>query len=190
MELKTERLTVREWRASDLEDLVEGLNDLSVAEWMAFVPHPYTRDDGTSWIKFCIASAAELPRRNYHLAISLDQESKVIGGMSLDGIEFQHGTAGGGIWLNAQYHKRGYGTEAFTARVRFAFEELNLRRIENGYFEGNDASRKMLEKLKYKVEGLKKQRFICRADGKPRNEVVMALLREDWTPCISGSQQE
>jgi RimJ/RimL family protein N-acetyltransferase len=154
------------------------------------VPHPYTRNDGASWIQFCIASAAEVPRRGYHLAISLDKESKVIGGISLDGIDSQHGTAGGGIWLNAQYHKQGYGIEAFAARVCFAFEELNLRRLENGYFEGNDSSRKMLEKLKYKVEGFKKQRFICRADGKPRNEVVMALLREDWEPCVSGSQQE
>src|ERR1700722_1778962 len=149
MKLKTKRLTLREWQNSDLDDLVEGLGDFTVAQWLAFVPHPYTRNHGASWIHSRITSAAKMPRREYHLAIVLDAEAKVIGGVSLDGIDFQHGTAGGGIWLNAHYHNGGYGTEAFAARLGFAFDELNLRRIENGFLQGNEASRKLLEKLGY-----------------------------------------
>jgi [ribosomal protein S5]-alanine N-acetyltransferase len=180
MNLVTERLTLREWRNSDLDDLVEGLGNFAVAQWLAFVPHPYTPDHGASWLQSCITSAAKMPRRGYHLAIVLNSEAKVIGGVSLDGIDFQHGTAGGGIWLNAHHHNCGYGTEAFAARLRFAFDELNLRRIENGFLQGNEASRKLLEKLGYKLEGVKRKRFICMADGELKDEVMMALLREDW----------
>jgi ribosomal-protein-alanine N-acetyltransferase len=151
MKLNTERLTLREWQDSDLDDLVEGLDDLAVAKRMAFVPHPYTVNHAASWLQSCMASAARVTRREYHLAIMLNSEAKVIGCTSLDGIDLQHGTAGGGIWLNERYHNRGYGTEAFTVRVRFAFEELNLRRLENGYLEGNDASRKMPGKVELQI---------------------------------------
>ena len=41
---------------------------------------------------------------------------------------------GGGIWLNEKYQKNGYGTEAFSARNKYCFDVLGLRRIENGYF--------------------------------------------------------
>ena len=180
MKLETKRLTLREWHNSDIDDLVEGLDDLAVAQWLAFVPHPYTRSHGALWLQSCIASAAKVPRREYHLAIVLNSEAKVIGGVSLDAIDFQHGTAGGGMWLNTKYHNRGYGTEAFAARLRFAYEELRLRRIENGFLQGNAASCKMMQKLGYKWEGLKRKRFICMADGKPKDECIMAVLREDW----------
>src|SRR5688500_18788275 len=41
--LETARLVLRDWTPADLPDLIEGLNDLSVSRWLAFVPHPYTR---------------------------------------------------------------------------------------------------------------------------------------------------
>ena len=179
MKLDTERLILREWRSSDLDDLVEGLNDLAVAKWLASVPHPYTRRHGIAWLKYCSTSAKSRPRRSYEFAIVLKSESKVIGGATLDHIDRHHGTAGGGIWINAGYHHHGYGAEAFAARLTFAFEKLGLRRIENGFLAGNEASRKMLEGLGYKHEGVAKKQFLCMADGKLKDECLMALFKDD-----------
>jgi RimJ/RimL family protein N-acetyltransferase len=180
MKLETERLILREWRRSDLDDLVEGLGNFAVAEWLAFVPHPYTRSHANAWFDYCAIGAKKRPRRSYDFAIVLKSEAKVIGGVSLDCIDRLHGTAGGGIWINAKYHHQGYGTEAFTARLVFAFERLQLRRIENGFLRGNGGSRRMLEKLGYKMEGVKRKRFLCLADRKLKDECLMALLKEDW----------
>jgi [ribosomal protein S5]-alanine N-acetyltransferase len=180
MKLETPRLILREWRNSDLKDLVEGLGDLAVAKWLAFVPHPYTSKHAAAWLDCCAANAKSRPRRSYDFAIVLKSESKVIGGVSLDSIDHLHGTAGGGIWLNAEYQSRGYGTEALAARNEFAFERLKLRRIENGFLRGNRPSRKMLGRLGYRMEGVRRKRFICMADGIPKDECVMALLKEDW----------
>ena len=77
---------------------------------------------------------------DFAFAIVLKSEKKVIGGVGLDGINYSQGTAGGGIWINEKYHGRGYGTEAYTARINFAFGKIDLRRIENGYFKGNKGS--------------------------------------------------
>lgn len=181
MRLETERLVLREWKESDIEDLIEGLNDIEVSKWLAFVPYPYTKNEAKKWIEFCTENEKKSTGRNaYDFAIELKSESKVIGGVSLDKINKIQGTAGGGIWLNSKYHGKGYGTEAFSRRLKFAFNELNLRRIDNGYFEGNEASLRMQEKFGYKIEGKKRKAFICMADGEIKDEYLTGLLKEEW----------
>lgn len=165
----------------DVEDLVEGLDNLSVTKWLAFVPHPYTRKDAKMWIRFCIKNAqAGTNRRSYEFAIELKSEGKVIGGVSLNKISTFHGTAGGGIWLNSKYQANGYGREAFGEKIRFAFEELKLRRLENGFFKRNRSSLNMQKGFGYKIEGLKRKAFRCMADGKLKDELITALLKEEW----------
>ena len=56
----------------------------------------------------------------------LKNENKVIGITQLTNIDLINGTAGGGIWIIEKYWGRGYGTEAFGARIRYAFEDLKL----------------------------------------------------------------
>lgn len=178
MELETKRLILREWKRKDIEDLMEGLNNIDVSKWLALVPYPYTMKDAENWIEYCIKRVER--RNSYEFAIELKSENKVIGGVSLKKINEFHGTAGGGIWLNATYHNQGYGTEAFGKRIEFAFIKINLRRLENGFFEGNLSSSKMQEKLGYVIEGKRRKAFRCMADGEFKDEYITGLLKEEW----------
>ena len=181
MRLETERLILRDWEDKDIDDLVDGLNNYEVSKWLAFVPYPYTKENAKSWISFCSENIKKGDNRNsYDFAIELKSEGKVIGGVSLDKINKFQGTAGGGIWLNSKYQGFGYGTEAFGKRIEFAFEVLGLRRIDNGFFDGNEISSKMQKKFGYKVEGKRRAGFVCMADGKAKDEITTGLLREDW----------
>ena len=112
--------------------------------------------------------------------VELKSEKKVIGGVSLDKVNKFQGTAGGGIWINAKYHGQGYGAEAFSKRINFAFNELKLRRLENGFFDGNPSSFKMQEKFGYKIEGMRRKVFICMADGEIKDEYITSLLKDEW----------
>jgi len=180
--LETNRLILREWQLMDADALAEGLNNLEVSKWLAYVPHPYTKGDAESFIAYCMSELEGY----YYFAIVLKAESKVIGGVSLDRINEAQGIAGGGgIWINEAYHGRGYGTEAFGARIAFAFETLGLRRLENGFFEGNTASQKMQERLGYVIEGKRRKGYFCKADGQYKDEIITGLLREEWMPLMS-----
>ena len=117
---------------------------------------------------------------SYEFAIELKSEKKVIGGLSLNKINNFQGTAGGGIWLNKKYHNKGYGSEAFAERLKFAFNKLKLRRVETGFLKGNKSSFKMLKRMGYKLEGMKREAFRCKADGKIKDEYIMGLLKADW----------
>lgn len=180
IKLETKRLILREWIKKDVEDLIEGLNNIEVSKWLAFVLYPYTKDDAEKWIEFCVENAKKGENRSYDLAVELKSEKKVIGGVSLDKINKFQGTAGGGIWINAKYHGQGYGTEAFGKRIDFAFNKLELRRLENGFLDGNPSSFKMQEKFGYKIEGMRRKAFRCMADGEIKDEYITGLLKDEW----------
>jgi ribosomal-protein-alanine N-acetyltransferase len=181
MKLETKRLFLREWAPADVQDIIEGLNNLNVSKWLAFVKYPYSETDAQKWIQFCasLASSGNEPN-TYEFAIELKSESKVIGGISVARVNRLQGTAGGGIWINEKYQGHGYGREAFGEKIRFAFEDLKLRRLENGFFPGNEGSFKMQEKFGYKIEGTKRKAFRCVADGEIRDECITGLLKEEW----------
>lgn len=172
--IETDRLILRQWKIEDADDLVEGLNNLNVSKWLAQVSYPYTEEDAKSFINNSIKN------KLYNFAIVLKEENKVIGGTQLSNISFVHGTAGGGIWLNEKYQGMGYGTEAFGARIKYAFEELGLRRLENGYFKENERSHQMQLKFGYKDEGIRRKKFKSQATGNYEDEYLTGLLKEEW----------
>lgn len=181
LKLETSRLVMRAWVQEDLQDLIEGLNDLRVSRWLAFVPHPYTQAAAENWISHCtLLSKQGRGQSDYECAIEVKAEQKVIGGLSLTHVSRLHGTAGGGIWLNTRYQGHGYGTEAFGEKIRFAFEDLQLRRLENGFFPGNDASWAMQQRFGYQLEGTRRQAYRCMADGALKDECITGLLKEEW----------
>jgi ribosomal-protein-alanine N-acetyltransferase len=181
LRLETARLVLRDWTPSDIPALIAGLNDLNVARWLAFVPHPYTRADAERWVTHCATlAAAGRERTAYEFAIATKAEHTVIGGVSLSRVSRLHGTAGGGIWINARYHGHGYGREAFGEKIRFAFEDLGLRRLENGFFPGNAASFALQQRFGYQLEGTRRQAYRCLADGALKDECITGLLKAEW----------
>ena len=172
--IETDRLILRKWKLDDVNDVVEGLNNLNVTKWLAQVPYPYTEDDAKKFITKCIE------KNLYNFAIVLKENNKVIGGTQLTNISYVRGTAGGGIWLNEKYQGKGFGTEAFGARIKYAFEELGLRRLENGYLKGNERSHKMQLRFGYKDEGIRRKKFILQSTGKCEDEYITGLLKEEW----------
>lgn len=171
MIIESKRIILRTWQDEDINDLVEGLNNINVSKWMAGVPYPYTEND---------AKEKQDTSLNISLAIVLKEENKVIGGTEITNINKKDGTAGGGIWLNEKYQKNGYGTEAFYAKIKFAFEQLGLRRMENGYFPENHSSERMQKKLGYKDEGIRRKKILCLATNEYVDECITGLLREEF----------
>jgi len=177
MIINGKRIILRSWEYEDEKDLVEGLNNINVSKWLASVPYPYTENDAKSFIEH----AKKSDERDYiALAIVLKENNKVIGGTEIRNINKKDGTASGGIWLNEKYQKNGYGTEAFSTKIKYSFDTLGLRRMENGYFSNNEKSKKMQEKLGYKIEGLKRKKYLCLATNEYVDETITGLLREEF----------
>lgn len=177
MMIESKRLLLRSWRSEDVGDLTEGLNNINVSKWLAGVPYPYTENHASYFIEY---AKGRDEGSNIFLAIVLKETGKVIGGTDISIISRKDGIGGGGIWLNEEYHGNGYGTEAFGAKIKYAFDVLGLRRMENGYFPGNKGSWKMQEKLGYRYEGLRRKRLLCPATNEYMDECMTGLLKEEF----------
>lgn len=49
--IETERLILRQYKLDDVNDIVEGLNNINVTKWLQGAPYPYTEEDALHFIK-------------------------------------------------------------------------------------------------------------------------------------------
>lgn len=82
-----------------------------------------------------------------------------------------------GYWIGEPFERRGYTTEAVRLVVRFAFQSLQLHRIEAACLPENLASRRVLEKAGFVREGY--ARLYLKIAGGWRDHLTFALLKED-----------
>lgn len=180
MILKTQRLILRKPKISDWKDIVEGLNDISVAEGLEEISHPYRKKDALTWIKKTIKNWEKKKKEGYTFFIELKSEKKVIGGIGLHKIDKFVGNAGTGSWINKKYWRKGYVTEAKLAINEFAFNKLKLRKLYSYVDTDNKASNRTQEAIGYKLEGCLKEGSRPRATGKIKDVNVYGLFKRDW----------
>lgn len=82
-----------------------------------------------------------------------------------------------GYWLGARHRGEGYATEAARALVRWAFRRWKLRRVFAQVLAGNKASVRVLEKIGFLREGVRRKHI--RKGGRWYDAHQFGLLRED-----------
>src|SRR3989338_1702752 len=125
MILKTKRLILRPPRKSDWKDVVEVVGNLSVSKNTKRIPYPYSKKDALWWINKSVKDCKE--KKSYSFVIELKSEKKIIGCIGIGGVSEFQGTAVTGSWINKNYWRKGYITEAKIAANDFAFNNLKLR---------------------------------------------------------------
>jgi len=180
MKLETERLVLRQPVMKDAEDIAEGIKDIKVSRYLAVVPHPYKLKDGKWFVDHCKKKWSEKPQKSYEFAIELKSDKKVIGIISLHKIDFQDKRGGFGYWLANPYWRKGIMSEAFKEVIRFAFENLKLRRLDVEAFIENKASQALIRKMGFKKEGRRRQHTTSKATGRTHDDYTYGLLKEEW----------
>jgi len=100
-----------------------------------------------------------------------------VGGCGLHEISARNRSAVLGIWLARAHWEKGYGTDAVRTLCRFAFQEMNLQRVELGVLETNPRGVRAYEKVGFKEEGqLRRFMFV---GGRYVDTILMGLLSED-----------
>ena len=119
MELKTERLVLREFQRDDFEAIHAYASNPDNVKYMIWGPNDQAATE--SFIDECIKQKDSSPRSHYEFAITL-KTGPLIGGC---GINLDDGLrqANMGWILHMDHWKQGYAPEAGKALLRFGFEE-------------------------------------------------------------------
>jgi RimJ/RimL family protein N-acetyltransferase len=156
--LTGKRLVLRRLKLSDAEDIYQNINSRDIVKWLSNIPYPYSMDDA---VRFIRKEHYRLEKEKSHtFGITLKQKDRVIGVISLFNMDYKNRKAEIGYWLGKRYWNQGVMREAVKLILHFGFKVIKLHRIYAGLFERNTASKKVLEKSGFKLEGkLKESRF-------------------------------
>lgn len=150
-EIVTRRLLLRKMLKRDAADMYEYAKRSDVTEYLLWEPHD------TELYTYKYLSYIQSRYRAgdfYDWAITRRESGKMIGTCGFTRINGEANSAEVGYVINPSFWGCGLATEAVAAIVRFGFEELHLHRIEARYMVGNDRSRRVMEKLGMKFEGI------------------------------------
>ena len=176
MELRTERLMLREFEESDADacNAYESIEDV-----VRYQSHPVrTLEESLRYIRESMATVRETPRRVFDLAIVLRERGALIGrvGLAVKDSAAREGT----LWyvLHPAQWGRGYVPEAARAMLDFGFRELSLHRVFVDVDPENRASRRVAEKLGMRQEA----HFVENAwlKGRWTDSAIYALLDREW----------
>lgn len=82
-----------------------------------------------------------------------------------------------GYIIDPAHHREGIATEALSAIIDFCFGEMDLHRLQAFIHPDNTASRKLVEKLGFRCEGLLRDNLRVGRDW--RDDTLYALLATD-----------
>lgn len=86
----------------------------------------------------------------------------------------------GSTWIGREFQGTGLNGQAKLLMLDYAFNEMNFEKVEFRIDERNIRSRKAVEKLGAKLEGiLRKNVYLL--DGYKRNTCCYGLLKEEWS---------
>jgi len=83
-----------------------------------------------------------------------------------------------GYWIDERQAGHGYTPEALVLICRYAFEELYLHRLQISIIPRNSASRRVVEKLELRDEGIA-ERYL-EINGDWEDHVRYAITSEEW----------
>ena len=181
LELSGRRVRLRTMNEDDYADWYEvraRCRDWLVPWEPRPVGSPTTPEDRASFVARCAARERERQMgTGYGFGIFLDD--RLAGEITLSSIQrgpFQNGFIG--YWVDRALAGAGLAPEATVAVLRFAFEELSLHRIEVAIVPRNQASRRVVEKLELREEGVA-LRYL-EIDGRWEDHVRYAITAEEW----------
>jgi ribosomal-protein-alanine N-acetyltransferase len=180
--LTTERLVLRELRPGDAPDVFAFRSD---AEEQYFNSVPM-REVAEALALIEELRADYAARRGIQWAVTLTGEGPVVGLMGFNVWQQGHRRAELGYDLSRAKWGRGFGAEAVAAIVRFGFRRMALNRIEAFTIADNVRSVRLLERLGFQREGVRRE-LTLEGDGRFHDGTIYGLLRREYGGVTSGA---
>ena len=149
MPLETKRLRLRHWEEADAADLFCYAKDPDVGPAAGWPPHQSVADSRN------IIRSVLSGREAY--AVCRKEDNKAIGAIELrlnghTDMTDRDDECELGYWLGKPFWGQGLIPEAARELLRRAFEDLGMQKVWCGYYDGNEKSKRVQEKLGFSYQ--------------------------------------
>jgi len=154
--------------------LSQAVNNFRIIQNTARIPWPYRLDDASAFWRFTVGRQGRSP---CFCIFAKDQPDVLAGGIS-----YEKNVTGSeaeiGYWVAEPCWGRGYGLEAARAAVSHAFRHHGIDRMVAGYRHGNEASRRILDRLGFRLVGHRASYSV--GTGRTMPTARLELTRREW----------
>ena len=174
--IETERLILRPWKDEDAESLYKYASDPKVGPIAGWPVH--TRIEDSAGVIKGVLSAPET------YAVVLKETNEPVGSIGLmigekSNFDIEDDEGEIGYWIGGPYWGMGLIPEAVRELLRRGFEDLNLKTIWCGYFDGNDKSRRVQEKCGFTYHHTENDKVWLLMND-TRTEHISRITKEEW----------
>jgi RimJ/RimL family protein N-acetyltransferase len=164
-------VALRPWRATDVQAQLAAFSDPFFQRFSDWAPR--TEADA----RRTLVEQEEARRRGEQLELAVvgcRDHDVVLGGGSLNGVDLSQGRAAVGYWLAREARGRGLATRSVRLLARWAFEGLDLARLELTCGPDNRASQRVAVRCGFTREGVLRSHMPFK--GGRRDTVLFSLL--------------
>ena len=180
--LKGKRVTLRSIERSDIPTFVRWFNDRAVTRFLAR-QQPMSLAEEERWFEHRLENP-----EGFIFGIAAE-DGALVGNIGLHQINWKDRHAMLGIVIGEkEYWGRGYGTDAISTMLRFAFNEQNLHRVWLYVYPENERALRCYERCGFQIEGREREgRF---QDGDYRDNIRMSILSHEFAPLNATTQTD
>ena len=175
--IETERLLLTWPTPEQVDDYYQSIVGTNIFDTLLWDGPSSAQELHDWWKESTLCDPSDF-RRNLNTAVIERTSGKCIGGASLCPVDNNPHIVDIGFAFAVASHGKGYATEAMGALVDEAFKLRGAERIFGKAFVGNEASRRVMEKLGFVCEGTLRRRACKR--GTWLDEWLLAITRPDW----------
>ncbi len=168
-------VNLRALEMSDLDRNYRWMNDREVTEHLN-MRYPLSLAAEENWIREGTAQPMSFGRVFFAIET---KDGRHIGNINFHEMSAENRKARMGIAIgDKDYWSKGYGTDAMRVFLRFAFEEVNLHRVDLTVDEDNERARACYRRCGFVEEATLRQVRYTR--GVYSNQLIMGILRDEW----------
>lgn len=183
MNIQGRVLTLRAIEEGDLDLLQKWANDPVTQDGIGELHFPSSMDFHRNWFQ-----NLKNDKLNQRLVLEIPS-GDIIGISSIMNIDWRNRHAWHGLVIGDSSHRgKGYGIDAVMATMRYAFEEMNLERLDGSMLEYNTHSLATYcsEKLGWKEEGRRRNYYFRK--NRFWDQVVVGVTKNDYMDLIKRNK--
>lgn len=140
---------------SDAEDIFHTIDTQRayLGKWLPFVPFTLTPEDSRKFVE----TVVNAPKERFEFVFTIRKEGCFAGLIGFKETDRGNRKTEIGYWLSEAYQKLGIITRCVEKLCNFAFNELEMNRIQIRCAIENTPSRKIPERLGFHLEGIERE---------------------------------
>lgn len=167
-------ITLKQIEISDAKDIFETIDSQReyLRKWLPFVDNTKKMEDTKNYITYINTK----PKNDFVFVIHYNK--KFVGLISLKNVNNINKKAGIGYWISEVYQKKGIVTQSLQFLITFAFNKLDINRLEIKCGTENTSSKNIPKRLNFKFEGVERDGEISSNNQYIDLEIYSKLKRE------------